>query len=131
MAFILFLSFRRNQKQESNFQQAGGLVTRNISVLFIASRGLLQSHAEFNRTLYRDFVACYSCSHGITVLRSGYYHQNQFIIDFLEENEQLNNWLSSCLETVYRLNFLEEAPEKSAAAAFKRGVFRAYKTSVV
>ena len=27
--FILFLSFHRNQKQESNFQQVGGLVTRN------------------------------------------------------------------------------------------------------
>ena len=29
--FISFLSFRRNQKQESNFQEVGGLVTRNIS----------------------------------------------------------------------------------------------------
>ena len=31
-AFILFLSFLTNQKQESGFQQVGGLVTRNISV---------------------------------------------------------------------------------------------------
>ena len=30
--FILFLSFLTNQKQESGFQQVGGLVTRNISV---------------------------------------------------------------------------------------------------
>ena len=29
--FIPVLSFRRNQKQESNFQQVGDLVTRNIS----------------------------------------------------------------------------------------------------
>ena len=29
-AFILFLSFLTNQKQESGFQQVGGLVTRNI-----------------------------------------------------------------------------------------------------
>ena len=29
-AFILFLSFVNNQKQESCFQQVGGLVTRNI-----------------------------------------------------------------------------------------------------
>ena len=29
--FIPFLSFRRNQKQESNFQQVGGLVMRYIS----------------------------------------------------------------------------------------------------
>ena len=30
-AFILFLSFLTNQKQESGFRQVGGLVTRNIS----------------------------------------------------------------------------------------------------
>ena len=30
--FILFLSFLTNQKQESGFQQVGGLVTRYISV---------------------------------------------------------------------------------------------------
>ena len=29
-AFIPFLSFRRNQKQESNFQQVEGLITRKI-----------------------------------------------------------------------------------------------------
>ena len=31
-AFILFLSFLTNQKQESGFQQVGGLVPRNIFV---------------------------------------------------------------------------------------------------
>ena len=31
--FILFLSFLTNQKQESVFQQVGGLAMRNISVL--------------------------------------------------------------------------------------------------
>ena len=30
--FILYLSFLTNQKQESGFQQIGGLVARNISV---------------------------------------------------------------------------------------------------
>ena len=30
-AFILFLSFITNEKQESGFLQVGGLVTRNIS----------------------------------------------------------------------------------------------------
>ena len=50
--FILFLPFLANKKQESGLQQVHGLVTRNISVfLFIASRALLQSHAEFNRLL--------------------------------------------------------------------------------
>ena len=29
-AFVFFLSFLTNQKQESGFQQVGGLVTRNI-----------------------------------------------------------------------------------------------------
>ena len=51
-AFILFLSFLENQKQESDFQQVDGLVTRNISVfLFIASRALLKRYAEFRRLL--------------------------------------------------------------------------------
>ena len=31
-AFVLYLGFLTNQKQESDFQQVGGLVTRNISV---------------------------------------------------------------------------------------------------
>ena len=35
--FILFLPFLTNQKQESGFQQVGGLVTRNISA-FSAQR---------------------------------------------------------------------------------------------
>ena len=43
--FIPFLSFHRNQKQESDFQQIGGLVTRN-SFAF----GCRES-AEFNRRL--------------------------------------------------------------------------------
>ena len=48
--FLFFLSFRRNQKQESNFQQVGVLLTRNIVVfLFIASRAPLQTYAKCNR----------------------------------------------------------------------------------
>ena len=50
-AFILFLSFLRNQKQESSFQLASGLVTRNICFLFISNHTIIQSHAEFNRLL--------------------------------------------------------------------------------
>ena len=50
--FVLFLSFLKNQKQQSGFQQIDDLVTRNISVyLFIASRALIQSHSELNRRL--------------------------------------------------------------------------------
>ena len=45
-AFILFLSFLTNQKQYSGFQQASGLVTKNICFLIIASRALLQSHVN-------------------------------------------------------------------------------------
>ena len=33
MAFLLFLSFRMNQRQESNFQKIGGLITKNIFAL--------------------------------------------------------------------------------------------------
>ena len=34
-AFIPFLSFPRNEKHESDFQQVGGLVTRNISGFYL------------------------------------------------------------------------------------------------
>ena len=54
-AFIHFLSFLWNQKQESGFHQVDGLVTRNICFLFIASGALIQSHAEFNRLLQKEF----------------------------------------------------------------------------
>ena len=50
-AFILFLSFLKNEKQESGFQQVGGLVTRNISVFCLSRLALLRSHAELNRLL--------------------------------------------------------------------------------
>ena len=49
--FILFLLLLTNQKQESAFQHVDCLVKTKISVFFIASRALLQSYAEFNRTL--------------------------------------------------------------------------------
>ena len=64
--FVPFLSFLRNEKHDSSFHQVGGLVTRNISFfffLFIACHALFQSHAEFNRLLYRNFLTCYSCSY--------------------------------------------------------------------
>ena len=38
-------------KNKNQVQQVGGLVTINISLLFIASRVLLQSQAKFNRLL--------------------------------------------------------------------------------
>ena len=49
-AFIFFLSFLTNQKQK----QVGDVVTKNIYLfffLFIVSRALLHSHAEFYRLL--------------------------------------------------------------------------------
>ena len=56
----LFLSFHKNKKQESNFQQVGGLVTRNS--FFKVSCAILQRYIEFNRLINKDFVKCYSCS---------------------------------------------------------------------
>lgn len=43
--FFPFLSFCRNKKQQSNFQQAGGLVTNKyFCFLFTESRALFQRH---------------------------------------------------------------------------------------
>ena len=50
-----FCPFLTNQKQELGIQQVGGLVTR------ISEFALLQSYAEFNRLLRRDFLTCCSC----------------------------------------------------------------------
>ena len=52
---IPFLTSNRNQKQESNFQQIGGLATRNSLAFFIASRALLQSYAKFKLTSIKEF----------------------------------------------------------------------------
>ena len=61
-AFVIFLFFPRNQKQDSNFLQVCCLVTKKFfAFLFIASRALFQRHAEINRPLYWIFLACYSC----------------------------------------------------------------------
>ena len=72
--FICFSSFRRNERQESNFWQVSGLVTRNISVLFKRNRALLQSYAEFKRILIhvipaRIIVPWYD---GVSILRYGF-----------------------------------------------------------
>ena len=56
------MSFLTNHNQESGFQQVGGLVKYSC-FLFLASRALLQSHAGFNRLLYKGFLTCYSCSY--------------------------------------------------------------------
>ena len=68
-AFIAFLSFCLNQKQESIFQEVGGLVTK-IFLFFLlrVNRALLQSHAEFNSLIYRDFLTCCSCSFIVSFL---------------------------------------------------------------
>ena len=52
-AFILFLSFLTNQKQESGFQLLSWWSgnEKYFCFVFIASRVLLQSNAEFNRFL--------------------------------------------------------------------------------
>ena len=58
--FILFLSFLANQKQELDFQQVGGLVTRNTSV-FCSQRVTLYFTAMPRLTFIRNFLTCYSC----------------------------------------------------------------------
>ena len=61
--FIPFFPFRRKQKQEWNFRQTDGLVTKYICFLFIVSCVLLQLHVEFARILSRNFCTRYSCSY--------------------------------------------------------------------
>ena len=46
-----FCPYLQPKKQESGFEQVGGLVTKNICFLFIVSRAILESHTEFNKLL--------------------------------------------------------------------------------
>ena len=76
-AFIPFLSFRRVQKQEPNSQQVRGLVTRNISVLFVYSDSRYTSKAcriQYNFINNLFFNICLYCSSMVS--------QNSFIIIF-------------------------------------------------
>ena len=51
LVYIPFLSFHRNQKQESNFQQTGGLVTRN-SFYFCYFKGMPNSIDFYKRIFF-------------------------------------------------------------------------------
>ena len=76
-AFISFLSFHRNQKQKSTFEQVGGLITKKYFYCFYkASCNLLQRHSEFNRPLWKDFLTCYSCPHYCSMDKVKQYDSN-------------------------------------------------------
>ena len=62
--FVLFLSYHTNQKQESNFQQVGGLVTRN-SFVFCLQRIALYFKAMPNSidVYKRIFLHVIPCSY--------------------------------------------------------------------
>ena len=51
--FILFLSFLTNQKQESSFQQVGGLVTRNISAFCLKRLALYFKAIPISTDFYK------------------------------------------------------------------------------
>ena len=66
-AFILFLSFPANQKQESGFQQVGGLVTGNNSV-FCLQRVTLYLKAkpnsiDFHKGIFLHVLTFSYCSY--------------------------------------------------------------------
>ena len=77
--FVLFLSLVRNQRQESNLKQVGDLVTKNISVFYIASRTLLQCHTKFNRLLWRNFLTCYSSLYYSSMVKRYYFFPNTLV----------------------------------------------------
>ena len=67
-AFIRFLSFHRNKKQESNFQQVGGLVTRNIFVFCFFRvalfKGILSS-TDFYRIIFLHVIHAHIKFHAL------------------------------------------------------------------
>ena len=60
-AFILFSPFLTNQKQESGFQQVGGLVTRNISVFSLKRVALYLKVMPNSMDFYEGSLPCYFC----------------------------------------------------------------------
>ena len=59
-----FLSFLTNQKQESDFLQVGGLVTRTISVFCLQLVALYFKAMSNSTEFYKGgFLRCYSCSY--------------------------------------------------------------------
>ena len=59
-AFILFLSFLKNQNQEASWWSSN---EKYFWFFFMMSHALFQSHAKFNRLLQRNILTCYSCSY--------------------------------------------------------------------
>ena len=62
--FILFLSFLTNQKQESGFQQVGGLATRNISVFCLERVALyikaMPNSINFYKEIFLHVISVHS-----------------------------------------------------------------------
>ena len=68
---------------------------KKFCLLFIVSRALLQSHAEFNRILYRNLPTCYSCSYCSSMIKLNptslhYYRGKQY------KNGKLTVYLTKC-----------------------------------
>ena len=69
--FITFFSFHRNQKQESNFQQVGGLVTRNSFAFFYSESRSTSKVCRIQKIFIKRFsyvipariivVPCFGC----------------------------------------------------------------------
>ena len=60
-AFILFLSFLINQKQESGFQQIGSLVTKNISVFSLERVALYFKAMPISIDFYKRIQTGITC----------------------------------------------------------------------
>ena len=61
--FLSFLSFRKNQRHKSNFQQVGNLVKKNISVFLLQQvalylKGIPNSIDFYKETLLHVISAC-------------------------------------------------------------------------
>ena len=68
--FILVFVLSFNTKTKIKFSaswRSGNKIY--FCFLFMASRPLLQDHAEFNRYLQRTFLICYSCSYYSSIIR--------------------------------------------------------------
>ena len=94
--FILFLSFCRIQKQESNFQQVGGLVTITISPFCLWRVGLCFKDIPNSTVFYREifYMLILSCYNPMLQLRIPTPWQKEEVAENKEWFWRLNfkNW---------------------------------------
>ena len=93
MAFICFLSFRKKHKQESSFQQVGGLLTRTISDFYMWWGTLffkcMPNSMDFFKIIFLHIIPV---SIIVSCLQNSLFEKKSSLIVFLKSMNFVHNW---------------------------------------